>query len=70
MAHPYLVFLLLGLAAAFIIYLINPQNAFATLERINNFMNDSMGYLIIAGMIAAGLYLIWIGGRGLWNYYS
>lgn len=67
-----LLFLLLAsifILLPFVIYLIKPQTAHATLERINNFISGSMAYLIIALMIAAGLYLIWIGARGLWNYF-
>ena len=66
-----LFFLLLAsllILAPFVIYLFKPQSTTAILNRLNGMINSTLSYMVMALLIAAGLYLIWLGVQGLLHY--
>ena len=66
-----LLFLLLAsllIGFPFVIYMVKPQSTVAILNRLNDIVHSSFGYLVMALMVGAGAYLIWLGARGLYNY--
>ena len=66
-----LFFLLLAsllILAPFVIYLFKPQSTTAILNRLNGMINSTLSYMVMALMIAGGIYLIWLGARGLLHY--
>ena len=67
------VFLLLAsvmVGLPLILYLWRPQKAHAYLEKVDEWINGSMRYVVTGILVLIGLYLSWQGGRGVMNYFS
>ena len=69
----FLLFILLATALILLplaLFLVNPQKAGAYLQRVNGWINGSMGYLVAGFLALVGLYLIGKGGAGVLNFLS
>jgi hypothetical protein len=69
-----LAFFLYLLVASLMIFLpislffIRPKQARTDLEKVNKWLNGTLGYVVLAGLFVIGLYLIWRGAVGLGHF--
>lgn len=72
-ASAYGLFLLLSslmLVTPIVYALIRPENAVASLEKLNRTITGVLGYVMTIGFLLIGVFLIWQGGIGLFRYLS
>jgi hypothetical protein len=51
-----------------VLFVIQPESARANLEKVNQWLYGTLGYVVLAGLFVIGLYLIWHGAEGLRNF--
>ena len=61
----YLLVASLMIVLPIVVFVIRPRQARAILEKMNQWLNGALGYVILTGLFVIGLYLIWHGIEGV-----